>query len=1059
MLGLSTTTTRRRWPGHTHEEVSPPLFKAVKARRHGLLLGFAIAATAVIGLLAGAGAPAQAGEVPPGFQETVVFTGLTQPTNVEFAPDGSVFVAEKSGIIKHFENLSDTTPTVFADLRSQVQNDADRGLLGLAVDPDFDDGRPYVYALYTYDGVIGGPPLSPPDSCGGGRQAPEEVPGGYGCVASGRLSRLEAAGGGFQETVLIHDWCVQFSSHSIGNLAFAPNGDLYVSGGEGGSFGDLVDYGQFANPCNDPPNQGGALRAQDLRTAGDPVTLAGTIIKLTPERLDDLAESGSTETGHAVRDTIVAYGMRNPFRFTVDPGTGDVWVGDVGWNEWEEINRIPANGPVRNFGWPCYEGSFIQPDYQLADLPICNGLYDQPAAHTPPTYQYRHCTDPLLPAGAQCTWASGSISGLAFYTANDYPAQYQGNLFFADYGQQTIWTIDATATGVSGQPTRFVQNAGTPVDLQTGPGGDLFYVDICFDSPSCGQVRRISALGANQPPQAVIDADPTSGDAPLLVEFDGSGSSDPDGVALDYAWDLDGDGQFDDFEVDPTREYPAGIYTVGLRVTDSDGAVDTDTVTITSGLGAGEALVDIRVNGAAVECDQVAGGMTCPWAWKVGDHVEYSGHALDDQEEPYPESAFSWSVIQRHCPGGDCHSHAPVHQDSGSATGSFIAVPHGYPSHLELILTVERPGDDLGVATTLLPQTADITVRSIPSGIEVGANATVGATPFSQTVIAGSSVQLNAPPARTLNGTDYTFHSWSNGGAAEHLAMVGPTDFTFTATYAQANTSIYAFRAIADAYLNASKPDDNQGRPFILATESLSPVFSYLKFDLGDLSGRIVSARLRVYAIDANGIGYKVHAVPSNGWGETAITFNNRPPFARPAASSSGPIGAPGWTDAEVTGLINRPGVFSLALTSDSRNWTNYASRETGPDAPRLLIETADSPPPAPVARCQGRPATIVGTPGADVIFGTPGRDVIVGLGGADIIYGMGGHDLICGNAGNDIVHGGDGNDTLVGGPGADTLIGEAGRDRLIGGPGRDVCNGGAGRDTAVTCEVRRRIP
>ena len=93
----------------------------------------------------------------PGFSETVVFSGLTNPTVVRFLPDGRVLVAEKSGLIKIFPNLTTNTYTVVADLRTQVHNFWDRGLLGLAVDPNFATNN-YIYVLYAYDAVIGGTP-------------------------------------------------------------------------------------------------------------------------------------------------------------------------------------------------------------------------------------------------------------------------------------------------------------------------------------------------------------------------------------------------------------------------------------------------------------------------------------------------------------------------------------------------------------------------------------------------------------------------------------------------------------------------------------------------------------------------------------------------------------------------------------------------------------------------------------------------------------------------------------------------------------------------------------
>jgi hypothetical protein len=92
----------------------------------------------------------------PGFQESIVFSGLTNPTAVRFAADGRVFVAEKSGLIKVFTSLSATTPTVFADLRTNVHNFWDRGLLGMALPLNFGTTNPYVYVLYTYDAALGG---------------------------------------------------------------------------------------------------------------------------------------------------------------------------------------------------------------------------------------------------------------------------------------------------------------------------------------------------------------------------------------------------------------------------------------------------------------------------------------------------------------------------------------------------------------------------------------------------------------------------------------------------------------------------------------------------------------------------------------------------------------------------------------------------------------------------------------------------------------------------------------------------------------------------------------
>ena len=120
-----------------------PPHRRVRSIRSGGLLGLIalvwIAATAPVG-----------SQVPTGFQDTVVWSGLTVPTAVRFAPDGRVFVAEKSGVIKVMDDVTDATPTVFADLSTQVQDFTDRGLLSIAIDPGF-AVRPYVYAFFAVD--------------------------------------------------------------------------------------------------------------------------------------------------------------------------------------------------------------------------------------------------------------------------------------------------------------------------------------------------------------------------------------------------------------------------------------------------------------------------------------------------------------------------------------------------------------------------------------------------------------------------------------------------------------------------------------------------------------------------------------------------------------------------------------------------------------------------------------------------------------------------------------------------------------------------------------------
>src|SRR3954469_20920075 len=204
------------------------------ARQMRVLLA-ALAGAAVLA----AAAPAGASTLPAGFQESVVFSGLNNPMAVRFSPDGRVFVAEKSGLIEVFDGLSDTTPDVFADLRTEVHNYWDRGLVGLALDPAFPT-RPYVYVHYVYDAAIGGtaPRWGTPDTTSDTCPTP---PGGTvnGCVVSGRASRLARSGNAMTAgKVAGEDYCMQLPSHMGGDIRFGADGARYTTGGDGASFND-----------------------------------------------------------------------------------------------------------------------------------------------------------------------------------------------------------------------------------------------------------------------------------------------------------------------------------------------------------------------------------------------------------------------------------------------------------------------------------------------------------------------------------------------------------------------------------------------------------------------------------------------------------------------------------------------------------------------------------------------------------------------------------------------------------------------------------------------------
>ena len=555
-----------------------------------------------------------------------------------------------------------------------------------------------------------------------------------------------------------------------------------MSGGDGASF-DFVDYGQKGvpkNPCGDPPSgsagtqtsptaEGGALRSQDVRTTADPTSLSGTIIRVDPDTGVALPDNPLAGRDDPDARRIIALGLRNPFRFAIRPGTSEPWIGDVGWGDWEEINRIAKPpGWLENFGWPCFEGTGRHGAYDATDLSLCESLYSSNAVR-PPYYRYKH-SDKVF-SEESCPVGSSSISGLAFTPpGSTLPAEFDGALFFSDFSRGCIWVMERNGGPLpsTARIRTFRAGASGPVDVQFGPGNDLYYPDYYG-----GLIKRIHYTAGNQPPRPVAGATPSSGELPLQVSFSGAQSTDPDpGDTFSYAWDLDGDGAYDDAFTE-TAEFTyqtAGTYLVGLEVTDNHGASATDSVAIRAGNTPPTATILTPSTG---------------FSWKVGDPIAFSGSATDAQDGTLAETRLSWTVLMQHCPS-NCHEHT-VETFPGVDDGSFGGPDHEYPSYVELRLTATDSGGLTDTRTIRLdPKTVVLSLRSNPSGLALSLNGSNPnpTTPFNRTVIQGSVNGLAAPTPQTLGAFTYDFASWSDGLARIHN-ITASADRTLTATYTQ----------------------------------------------------------------------------------------------------------------------------------------------------------------------------------------------------------------------------------------------------------------------------------
>lgn len=779
-----------------------------KRSLRSLLVACRLATVAVAAL---SGASAAFAAVPTGFQDTPVIENLQEPTSVRFSPapgDDRVFVAEKPGRILVFNGLDDTSPEVFADLRKQSFDTGDRGLLGMVLDPNF-PASPYVYALYTFDHVLGEgapgsfpkwgqPPTYEGDNCAFG-------PGVDACPVSGRLVRLTAEGNHASPTaaepaedVLVEDWCQQDSSHSIGDLSFGPEGALFASGGDGASF-IYADFGETGwpspNQCGDPPSpkgtalspptaEGGSLRSQDVTTLGDPTGLDGTVIRINPTTGE--AWPGNPLYGKAGADAnaqrIIATGFRNPFRFSINADTNEVYVGNVGNNTDEEVDRFSTKpASIYNSGWPCFEGDAHNPDFQNLNLNLCEGLYDTPGSTSPPFYAYLH-HQPVVPEDECDSPAGSAISGSVFYTGGAFPPAYNDAFFFSDPPRGCAYVMFAGSDGRPDPATTmpFLTETGLypGVDFEIGPEGNLYYTQLFGDDYSePGSIHRVRYFSGNQPPVAHLTATPEWAAGNLDAEFDASGSTDAEGEALKYEWDLKGDGSYGAPTTDATKSAEftdAENHVVAVRVSDPFGATSVDRVTVYPHDTPPEPTI---VTPVAAPGD--AG--TAALHWRVGEGIAFSGSAEDAEDGPLLPTQLDWSSRLYHCPSA-CHAH-PLQAFPSMSGGTLVAPDHDYPSYIDLTFrAVDARGLGASKTIKLDPRTVQLLVRSQPEGATLTAGLLTQPGPIQLTSIEGSTVGLAAAQTTQVGGVSYGFEGWSDGGGRVH-SLVADNSATYTAFY------------------------------------------------------------------------------------------------------------------------------------------------------------------------------------------------------------------------------------------------------------------------------------
>ena len=673
-------------------------------------------------------------QAPPGFVEEQIGGEWNAAVGLTFTDDGEdMFVWEKGGKVWAVKD-GEKAETPLIDLTNEVGDWGDHGLLGFALDPSFDNNG-YIYLLYVVDRnylMTGGtgsynPSVTSENEATIGRVTRYKVSTTNGTMAADMNSRKVLIGESKSTGIPI-----LYVSHGVGSLAFGEDGSLLVSAGDGATAngkdtgwkpGDATDNfvkQSLEDGILTQVNNVGALRAQQVHS------LNGKILRIDPATGNGLASNPfyKAASPRAAESRVWALGLRNPFRFTLRPGTGSssnpghIYIGDVGWQDWEEINVATTGG--LNFGWPLYEGLEEQQYYFYTGVPtpdLANPLFGtggcsretfyfnelivQPKLNTAPYFgNYCDYNTPIpanVPTFVHTRPVLDWVNAVAVDGVEPAPVTRTGSFNGAE---AAVVSVGAPGSPVSGEPFYGSSSTGgiwyTGNDLPAEYKNTYFFGDygagwikvLKFDSdnkptavknfidegatvtafatnPATGglyyinygsQIRKIAYYDGNTPPKAVAEADKLYGASPLTVRFTGNKSTDAEGQ-LTYEWDF-GDGSAKVREANPSHTFQGGtgvkVFNVTLKVTDSEGLTATAKLKIT-----------LNNTPPVVNVVSPLEGATYP----MGKLTTYNLRAeVTDGEDTDAQLKYEWQVALYH----NTHSH-PEPVDTKHETAATVA--------------------------------------------------------------------------------------------------------------------------------------------------------------------------------------------------------------------------------------------------------------------------------------------------------------------------------------------------------------------------------------------------
>lgn len=613
---------------------------------------------------------------PAGFARVLVADNITTPTAIAFLPDGRIFVCEQTGAVRV---IKDGALLAEPFLKVSVSSTGERGLLGIAIDPDFETNG-YVYVYYT----VATAPLH------------------------NRISRFTADGDvavpGSETLVLRLDNLSTATNHNGGAMHFGLDGKLYVA------------IGENAHREN----------AQNLDT------YLGKFLRINSD--GSVPDGNPFTDGSAQKQRLWAYGLRNPYTFTIHPESGRIMLNDVGQNTWEEINDATTAG--QNFGWPDEEG-----------MPGAPGT-------SPPLLVYMHGSGD----GKGCAITGGTFFSPA---TTGYPGTYYGKYFYQDYCNGWINYMDPDQEAPKANP--FATNLGNLcLALTTGPDGNLYYL-----SRSDKALYKIVYQQSTLPfiTHDAIPASVTEGeDAKFEVRALGS-------APLEYAWYKDDvlipDATESVLVLKDVQPEDAGTYKVVVRNL------------LGSAEGAGVTLTVAGLN------DLPVASITTPVEgsfYSAGETITFLGTGTDEEDGELPADAFEWSVVFHH--ETETSEELAV---AGVKEGSFTVPDEGETSTdvwYRIILTVsDSDGLQHRDTVDIVPRTSTLHLGTTPAGLQLLFDGAPFDTPVSVTSVQGMKRTLEVISPQTVGEKAYEFSYWVHGGEASQVFITPPHDTTLTAVF------------------------------------------------------------------------------------------------------------------------------------------------------------------------------------------------------------------------------------------------------------------------------------